>query len=64
MRMLRLALALASVFVVAPANVEAADLLPPDRPIALVVDHYLDQALHKDGVKPAPAPMTPRSSAG
>lgn len=55
MRMLRLALAIASVLMVAMPGAQAADLLPPDRPIAEVVDHYVDQALRAEGVKPAPA---------
>jgi hypothetical protein len=32
-----------------------ADLLPPDRPIEEVVDHYLDAALAQEKVQPAPA---------
>jgi hypothetical protein len=54
MRMLRLALALASALMLAPASVRAADSLPADRPIAEVVDHYVDEALDKGRVKSAP----------
>src|SRR4051812_29850462 len=32
----------------------AADLLPPDRPMHQVVDHYIDEQLKEQGVKPAP----------
>ena len=32
----------------------AADLLPPDRPIPDVVDHYVDALLKEQGVSPAP----------
>ena len=32
----------------------AADLLPPDRPLAEVVDHYVDALLKEQGVAPAP----------
>ena len=37
---------------VAPAT-GAADLLPADRPIGEVVDHYIDAVLRRGGVKPA-----------
>jgi len=37
-----------------PAAAVAADLLPPDRPIAEVVDHYVDAKLREAGVAPAP----------
>ena len=53
MRMLRPALAIASVLLVSHSLVKASDLLPPDRPIAEAVDHYLDEALHKARAKPA-----------
>lgn len=33
---------------------KAADLLPADRPIPAVVDHYVDELLKLDGVEPAP----------
>ena len=35
-----------------PVNAE--DLLPPDRPIAEVIDHYIDLRLAAEGVTPAP----------
>ncbi len=54
MRMLRPALAIATMLLMGNPQTRAADLLPPDRPIAEVVDHYLDQTLRKEGVKPAP----------
>jgi len=34
---------------------ETADLLPPDRPIEEVVDHYVDAGLNEEKVTPAPA---------
>jgi len=37
-----------------PAAAVAADLLPPDRPIAEVVDHYVDAKLREAGVAAAP----------
>ena len=37
-----------------PAAAAAADLLPADRPIAEVVDHYVDAKLREAGVAPAP----------
>ena len=64
MRMLRPALAFAVIFVIPTHGTSAADLLPPDRPIAEVVDHYIDETLDKERVKPARGPMTPRCSAG
>ena len=54
MRMLRPALAIATMLLISNPDTRAADLLPPDRPIAEVVDHYLDETLRKEGVKPAP----------
>jgi uncharacterized protein DUF1549/uncharacterized protein DUF1553 len=54
MRMLRPALAIATVLLMSNPDTRAADLLLPDRPIAEVVDHYLDATLRKEGVKPAP----------
>jgi hypothetical protein len=35
-------------------SARAADLLPPDRPIADIVDHYVDAKLKAAGVTPAP----------
>jgi hypothetical protein len=37
-----------------PAAAVAAETLPPDRPIAEVVDHYVDAKLREAGVTPAP----------
>jgi hypothetical protein len=53
MRILGQAIAFAGIFIViAPWSI-AAELLPPDRPIAEAVDYYLDQTLRKESVKPA-----------
>ncbi|HZW33704.1 MAG TPA: DUF1549 domain-containing protein, partial [Isosphaeraceae bacterium] len=54
MRMLRPALAIASVLLIGRPAASAADLLPPGRPIAEAVDHYIDVTLGKEKVKPAP----------
>src|SRR5262249_47385487 len=54
MRMLRPALAMASVLLIGRSAAGAADLLPPGRPIAEAVDHYIDEALRKERVQPAP----------
>ena len=54
MRILGQAIAFAGIFVVGTHGSIAAELLPPDRPIAEVVDHYIDETLRKEGVKPAP----------
>src|SRR5262245_30319548 len=54
MQMLRPALAIASVLLMSHSVVQAGDLLPPDRPIAEVVDHYIDEALRKERCKRAP----------
>ena len=53
MRMMRPALAVAAVLFVMHCTARAGDLLPPDRPIAAVVDHYIDAALRKEAIKPA-----------
>lgn len=37
-----------------PLVVQAEPLLPPDRPIGEVIDHYVDAKLQKAAVKPAP----------
>lgn len=37
-----------------PAAAVAAETLPPDRPIAEVIDHYVDAKLREAGVTPAP----------
>ena len=57
MRMLRPAFAVAAALLVIEIEVaaRAGDLLPPDRPIAEVVDHYIDAGLKKAGVTPAGA---------
>ncbi len=54
MRMLRPALAFATVLLMGMAVTSAADLFPIDRPIAEAVDHYLDETIRKEGVKAAP----------
>ena len=54
MRILGRAIAFAGIFVVLTHGAIAADLLPPDRPIAEVVNHYIDATLDKERVKPAP----------
>ncbi len=54
MRSLRQAIEFAGIFVVLAHGSIAADLLPPDRPIAEVVDHYIDATLARERVKPAP----------
>src|SRR6476659_1456391 len=53
MRMLRLAIAALALFVAAMPT-RAADLLPADRPIDQVIDHYVDALLKKDNITPAP----------
>ncbi|HEV7999009.1 MAG TPA: DUF1549 domain-containing protein [Planctomycetaceae bacterium] len=53
MRMLRPALAVAAAVLVSFNLARAADLLPSDRPIAEVVDHYIDLGLGKLPIKPA-----------
>ncbi len=45
----------AAVLISSPCTSLAADLLPPDHPIAAVVDHYIDAALAKDSIKATPA---------
>jgi hypothetical protein len=53
MRKLRFILpVLAALLLAGPAS--AADLLPPDRPIHEVIDHYIDTLLAEQGIKPAP----------
>ena len=54
MRMLRPAFAVAAALLVITASARAGDFLPADRPIAEVVDHYIDEALRKIPLKPAP----------
>ena len=54
MRMIRPALAVAAVLFVIDCTAQAGDLQPADRPIAEVIDHYIDEALRKEAIKPAP----------
>jgi hypothetical protein len=55
MRVLRPAVAVAAgLIMIIEAPARAGSLLAPERPIAEVVDHYIDGALHKEAVKPAP----------
>jgi hypothetical protein len=53
MWMIRPALGVAAVLLVIDCTARAGDLLPADRPIAEVVDHYIDEALRKEAIKPA-----------
>ena len=53
MRMLRPAFVVAAVLLVVESTAWADDLLPPDRAIAEVVDHYIDGALRKAAIKAA-----------
>ncbi len=54
MDVLRLAIPAIFILIFAPAAARAADLLPPDRPIEEVVDHYLDVRLAQEGLRAAP----------
>ncbi len=49
------AVAIAALLLVLDSPARAGDLLPPDRPIEEVVDHYIDGALRKGAVKAATA---------
>jgi hypothetical protein len=53
--MLRPAGAFGTLLLMSMTVTRAADLLSADRPIGEVVDHYVDLALKKEGVQPAPA---------
>ena len=53
MRMIRPALAVAVVLFVVDCTAQAGEMLPADRPIADVVDHYIDGALRNEAIKPA-----------
>ena len=64
MGMIRPAFAVAAVLLVIESTARAGDLLPPDRPIAEVVDHYIDAALRKEASRPRPRPTMPPWSAG
>lgn len=54
-RILRLTLPVLTAWlaIAAESRVQAGDLLPADRPLPEVVDHYLDAKLSEEGVKPA-----------
>jgi len=54
MRTLLLALILSAMPEAAVRPALGGDLLPPDRPIEEVVDHYVDASIASAGVKPAP----------
>ena len=54
MRILRRGLPIIVALLACGRSVPAEDLLPPDRPIGEVVDHYLDAALAGANVTPAP----------
>ena len=51
--MLRPAFAVAAALLVIQSTARADDLLPSDRPIAEVVDHYIDLGLRKHSIKAA-----------
>ncbi len=53
MRMLRPAFTVAAALLVITASAHAGDLLPADRRISEVVDHYIGEALRKVPLKPA-----------
>jgi Protein of unknown function (DUF1549)/Protein of unknown function (DUF1553) len=53
MRMLYLPLTILAVLAAGQDRVSADDLLPPTQPIDQVVDHYIDQKLKEDDLKPA-----------
>jgi hypothetical protein len=55
MRIVCPALLVAAMLTVIQSASRAAELLPSDRPIPAVVDHYIDAALHKEGIKATPA---------
>lgn len=55
MRQFRPALAFATLLFICHPGTRAADLLAVDRPIADAVDHYIDAALAREGIKPASA---------
>ncbi len=51
--MLRPAVAVVAVLMAVETVARAGELLPPDRPIADVVDHYIGEALSKEAIKAA-----------
>jgi hypothetical protein len=55
MRVFGRAIEVATVLVVVGPVIGAGEILPPDRPIAEVVDHYIDAALRKESVTAAAA---------
>jgi hypothetical protein len=55
MRKLRPAVGVTALFLVVASTARAEELLPPDRPIAEVVDHYIGENLRKESIKPAGA---------
>ena len=55
MRILHPTVAVAALLLVESATTHARDLLRPDRPIAQVVDHYIEAGLTKAGVMPVAA---------
>jgi len=55
MRLLRLALAFATLILTNTPRTWAADLLAADRPIAEAVDHYIEHSLRMERTKPAAA---------
>ncbi len=57
MRLLRLSvpIAVAVAMIAGGLSAVAVEILPPERAIEEVVDHYVDAGLEKDGIGPAPA---------
>src|SRR5262245_33334513 len=53
MRMLLRALTVGAMLGLYAEDVLAGELLPPDRSVAEVVDHYIDETLRQESVKPA-----------
>ena len=54
MRMIRPALAVAAMLLAVGATTRAADLLPADRAIGEVVDHYIDAVLRRESDQASP----------
>ena len=63
MRLLRPALAFATLLLTNTPCIWAADLLAADRPIAEAVDHYIEQMLARSGPGRPRRPTTPPWSA-
>jgi hypothetical protein len=55
MRIVCPAILVAAVLFLSQSASRAGDLPPHDRPVAAVVDHYIDAALRKEGIKATPA---------